>query len=69
MDLVEEEDRALAALTEPGPGALGDLPDELRRKFIGKSGHLLMQVYSRLDLWDRPSQARFAKAARWDSRS
>jgi len=36
----------------------------LRRKFIGKSGHLLLQVYSRLDLWDRPSQARFVEELR-----
>ena len=45
----------------PTPLTLGDLPDELRRKFIGKSGHLLLQVYSRLDVWDRPSQARFVE--------
>ena len=46
------------------PLTLSDLPEELRRKFIGKSGHLLLQVYSRLDLWDRPSQARFVEELR-----
>jgi uncharacterized protein len=50
--------RRLQLAARPAPLTLGDLPDELRRKFIGKSGHLLLQVYSRLDPWDRPSQAR-----------
>jgi hopanoid biosynthesis associated RND transporter like protein HpnN len=54
----------LQRAARPAPVTLGDLPDELRRKFIGKSGHLLMQVYSRLDLWDRPSQARFVEELR-----
>ena len=51
--------RRLQAAARPTPLTLGDLPDELRRKFIGKSGHLLLQIYSRLDVRDRPSQARF----------
>jgi uncharacterized protein len=54
----------LQLAARPAPLTLGDLPEELRRKFIGKSGHLLLQVYSRLDLWDRPSQARFVEELR-----
>jgi hypothetical protein len=54
----------LQRAARPAPVTLGDLPDELRRKFIGKSGHLLLQIYSRLDLWDRPSQARFVEELR-----
>jgi len=54
----------LQRAARPAPLALGDLPDELRRKFIGKSGHLLLQIYSRLDLWDGPSQARFVEELR-----
>jgi hypothetical protein len=56
--------RGLQAAARPTPPTLGDLPDELRRKFIGKSGHLLLQIYSRLDPWDRPSQARFVEDLR-----
>jgi len=56
--------RRLQAAARPTPPTLGDLPEELRRKFIGKSGHLLLQVYSRLDPWDRPSQARFVEDLR-----
>jgi len=54
----------LQRATRPAPITLGDLPEELRRKFIGKSGHLLLQIYSRLDLWDRASQERFVEDLR-----
>ena len=56
--------RRLQRAVKAAPVTLGDLPEELRRKFIGKSGHLLLQVYSRLDLWDGPSQARFVEELR-----
>jgi predicted RND superfamily exporter protein len=56
--------RRLQTAARPTPLTLSDLPDELRRKFIGKSGHLLLQVYSRLDLRDRPSPARFVEELR-----
>ena len=56
--------RRLQVAARPTPPTLGDLPDELRRKFIGKSGNLLLQVYSRLDLRDRPGQARFVEELR-----
>jgi hypothetical protein len=62
-DFAEQWGR-LQRAARPAPLALGDLPDELRRKFIGKSGHLLLQIYSRLDLWDGPSQARFVEELR-----
>jgi hopanoid biosynthesis associated RND transporter like protein HpnN len=54
----------LQIAARPAPLTLGDLPEELRRKFIGKSGHLLLQVYSRVDPWDRPSQALFVEELR-----
>ena len=56
--------RRLQRAARPAPLALNDLPEELRRKFIGKSGQLLLQIYSRLDLWERPSQARFVEELR-----
>ena len=62
-DFAEQWGR-LQRAARPSPLTLGDLPDELRRKFIGKSGHLLLQIYSRLDLWDGPSQARFVEELR-----
>ena len=54
----------LQRATRPTPITLGDLPEEMQRKFIGKSGQLLLQVYSRLDLWDRASQERFVDELR-----
>ncbi len=38
MHLVEEEDRSLAVLTEPGPGALGDLAHVLDARADGGEG-------------------------------
>jgi uncharacterized membrane protein YdfJ with MMPL/SSD domain len=56
--------RRLQLAVRPAPITLGDLPDELRRRFIGKSGKLLLQVYSRHDPWDYSSQARFVEELR-----
>ena len=54
----------LQLATRPAPLTLDDLPEELRRRFIGKSGRLLLQVYSRHDPWDYASQARFVEELR-----
>ena len=56
--------RRLQRAARPAPLTLNDLPEELRRRFIGKSGRLLLQIYSRLDLWERASQARFVEELR-----
>jgi hypothetical protein len=56
--------RRLQVAARPAPLTLGDLPEELRRRFIGKSGKLLLQVYSRHDPWDYPTQARFVEELR-----
>jgi uncharacterized membrane protein YdfJ with MMPL/SSD domain len=56
--------RRLQVAARPAPLTLGDLPEELRRRFIGKSGRLLLQVYSRHDPWDYRSQARFVRELR-----
>ena len=54
----------LQLATRPAPLTLDDLPEELRRRFIGKSGRMLLQVYSRHDPWDHASQARFVEELR-----
>jgi len=56
-----EQWRRVHLAARPAPLTLGDLPDEMRRRFIGKSGRLLLQIYSRHDPWDYPSQARFVE--------
>jgi hypothetical protein len=54
----------LQVAARPAPLTLSDLPDELRRPFIGKSGNLLLQVYSGLDVWERAGQTRFVEELR-----
>ncbi len=56
--------RRLRLAVRPSPVTPGDLPDELRRKFIGKSGRLLLQIHSRLDIWERPGATRFVEELR-----
>ena len=54
----------LQLAARPAPLTLSDLPEELQRPFIGKSGRLLLQVYSRLDVWERAGQTRFVEELR-----
>jgi hypothetical protein len=54
----------LQLAARPAPLTPSDLPDELRRPFIGKSGQLLLQVYSGLDVWERAGQTRFVEELR-----
>jgi len=56
--------RRLQRAATPTPLTLGDLPEELRRKFVGKSGRLLLQIYSRLDVLEREGQTRFVEELR-----
>jgi len=41
-----------------------DIPEELRGKFIGKSGHFLMQIHPRGDTWEKEDAARFVRELR-----
>jgi hopanoid biosynthesis associated RND transporter like protein HpnN len=43
----------------PRPVGLADVPPELRRKFIGRSGRFLMQIHPKVDIWDREGAERF----------
>ena len=50
----------------PGPVVIpDDIPDELRRKFIGSaSGRFLMQIHPRVNIWDREGATRFVEELR-----
>jgi tryptophanyl-tRNA synthetase len=39
------------------PVSLPDVPEELRRKFIGASGRFLIQIHPRVDTWERKGAA------------
>jgi hopanoid biosynthesis associated RND transporter like protein HpnN len=48
----------------PRAVSLRDVPEELRRKFIGHSGRFLIQVHPRVDIWDREGARRFVEDLR-----
>ena len=48
----------------PRPVTLEDVPEELRRKFIGRSGRFLLYIYPKVDIWDRQEAARFVEELR-----
>jgi hypothetical protein len=48
----------------PRPVRLNDVPPELRRKFIGKSGRFLIQVHPKVNIWEREGARRFVRELR-----
>src|SRR4029453_4551211 len=57
----------LARLQEnlnPQPVNIAELPPEVARKFIGKSGRMLMQVYPAIDTWQREGAQEFVRQVR-----
>jgi hypothetical protein len=44
---------------DPAPIAPGDLPAELRHRYIGQSGRLLLRIHPGVDIWQREGAARF----------
>jgi hopanoid biosynthesis associated RND transporter like protein HpnN len=49
---------------KPQPVSLRDVPDELRRRFIGASGRFLIQIHPRVDTWEREGATQFVKELR-----
>jgi predicted RND superfamily exporter protein len=43
---------------------LRDVPEELRRKFIGKSGRFLLQIHPKVNIWDRAGAQAFVSDLR-----
>jgi uncharacterized protein len=43
---------------------LADVPDELRRKFIGKRGDFLLQIHPKVDIWERTGARQFVRDLR-----
>jgi uncharacterized protein len=43
---------------------LADVPNDLRRKFIGESGRFLLQIHPAVDIWDRMGAERFVRDLR-----
>jgi hypothetical protein len=55
---------ALAAVSDPDPPALEDLPPSLVERFVGSSGKHLLKVYGRGDIWNFESLERFVTDVR-----
>jgi hopanoid biosynthesis associated RND transporter like protein HpnN len=51
-------------LQEPGGLRVEDLPKALRNRFIGVTGHLLLQVYPKSNIWNRAEQKAFVEDLR-----
>ncbi len=62
-DFVEKFHTLQRNLT-PQAVTLKDVPEELRRKFIGKSERFLIQVHPKVDIWTRPGATRFIEELR-----
>jgi hopanoid biosynthesis associated RND transporter like protein HpnN len=48
----------------PRPVTLDDLPEDLRRKFVGRNGTLIMQVSPAVNTWDRAGVEQFVADVR-----
>jgi hopanoid biosynthesis associated RND transporter like protein HpnN len=55
---------ALAAVADPEPPALADLPPSLVERFVGSSGRHLLKIYGRGDIWNFDSLERFVRDVR-----
>ena len=55
---------ALAAVADPAPPALDDLPPSLVERFVGTNGRHLLKIYGRGDIWHFDALERFVKDVR-----
>ena len=55
---------ALAAVSDPEPPALDDLPPSLVERFVGSSGRHLLKIYGRGDIWHFEALERFVREVR-----
>jgi predicted RND superfamily exporter protein len=48
----------------PRPIGVEDIPEELRRKFVGADGRLLLQIHPSVDIWERAGAEQFVRELR-----
>jgi hopanoid biosynthesis associated RND transporter like protein HpnN len=48
----------------PTTVTIKDVPEEIRRKFIGESGRFLIQVHPKVDIWEKAGAAQFVRELR-----
>ncbi len=49
---------------DPIAVTIRDVPEELRRKFIGKDGRFLIQIHPKVDIWEQEGARRFVSELR-----
>jgi uncharacterized protein len=49
---------------KPRPISLTDVPEELKRKFVGAHGKFLIQVHPKVDIWERAGAEQFVRELR-----
>jgi uncharacterized protein len=64
FDEIHETFEALRHQDNSAPLRIEDLPEELRNRFIGKTGKYLLQVYPKENVWQRDPQERFVQELR-----
>jgi hopanoid biosynthesis associated RND transporter like protein HpnN len=62
-DFVQSFQRLQANLN-PRRVTLDEVPEDIRRKFVGESGRFLMQVHPAVNIWDREGARRFVAELR-----
>jgi len=55
---------ALQAAGTAGPITPENVPEELRRKFVGRDGRYLLEIYPRVNTWERAGAGRFVDELR-----
>ena len=55
----DDKIRLLVRAVASGPVQLSDLPNDLKKQFVGSDGSFLLRVYPRENPWELPSQAAF----------
>src|SRR5207249_7591031 len=56
--------RRLNPKLPPTPITLDDVPPQLRRRFVGRSGRFLLQIQPKVDIWDRAGAEQFVDELR-----
>lgn len=59
-----EKIQDLKAAAHPTPVRIEDLPESLRKRFIGKSGKYLITVFPNVNIWERQAMERFLQQIR-----
>jgi hopanoid biosynthesis associated RND transporter like protein HpnN len=54
----------LRSMANPEPPQLADLPQSLVRRFVGKDGKFLLQIYSKGNIWDMDAMEQFVADVR-----